>query len=390
MTYSATTLIQRSNLVIVKVGSSLVTNSGKGIDLQAIKQWAAQIAQMRQLHKKVIMVSSGAVAEGMARLGWQQRPKQIDALQCAAAVGQVGLAQAYAAAFSEYHIHTAQILLTHEDLADRNRYINARYALNKMLDEGVLPIVNENDTIATEAIKLGDNDTVGALVANLLEAGALIILTDQVGLFDSDPRHNPNAKLLRHVKAGDPSLEKMAGGAGTHVGTGGMLTKVLAAKRAARSGTNTIIASGHEPNVLVRLAQGEHIGTELHSATEVLSARKQWLANHLHTAGRLTIDDGAVHALTQRGTSLLPVGVTAVDGEFKRGDVVSIHDANGHEIARGLSNFSSSDARRIMRKSTTQIEEILGGISDYDIVHRNNMILASFQAERHPPSSSNS
>lgn len=370
-----TALIKDANRVVIKIGSSLLTNNGKGIDSQEIARWAGQIAYLHQQGQQVVLVSSGAIAEGMARLGWNKRPKLVNQLQAAAAVGQIALAQAYETAFKQYGIQTAQILLTHDDLADRHRYLNARSALNTLLELDVIPIINENDTVITKEIQLGDNDTLGALVANLLEVEAYVILTDQEGLYDSDPRKNKNAQFIHRAEAGDPTLEKMAGGAGTHVGTGGMLTKILAAKRAARSGAHTIIASGQVENLLPRLSQGESIGTELYAKIPILSARKQWLAAHLHVSGYLVLDEGAITALTRQGKSLLPIGVTEVRGDFERGDLVACIDKEGREYARGLVSYSAEDARQIIGKPSGQIEKILGAVTDNDLIHRDNMII---------------
>ncbi|WKU20111.1 glutamate 5-kinase [Advenella alkanexedens] len=367
--------VHSAQRIVIKVGSSLVTNNGKGLDNTAIRQWASQIAALRKQNKQVVLVSSGSVAEGMARLNWQTRPKAMNELQAAAAIGQMGLIQAYETAFHEHNLCAAQILLTHEDLADRHRYLNARSTLFTLLDLGVIPIVNENDTVVTDEIRLGDNDTLGALVTNLIEADVLIILTDQSGLYDSDPRKNPQAKLISVATAGDPALEEMAGGAGSNIGTGGMATKVLAAKRAANSGAHTVIASGREPNVLERLSQGESIGSELRASVAVRSARKQWLADHLRLRGQITLDEGALKALTLQGKSLLPVGVIRVNGEFERGDVVACMDENNVEYARGLINYSSSDTRRIMRQPTHKIETILGSMTASELMHRNNMVV---------------
>jgi glutamate 5-kinase len=373
--------ITLGNRLVVKVGSTLVTNEGRGVDPVAVGQWAKQIAALRQAHKDIVLVSSGAIAEGMVRLGWSRRPTEMHELQAAAAVGQMGLAQAYEAAFAPHGLRTAQILLTHEDLADRTRYLNARSTLFALLRLGVVPIVNENDTVSTDEIKVGDNDTLGALVTNLVEADALIILTDQSGLYDSDPRKNPHAKLINVGQATDTTLQSMAGGAGSHLGKGGMLTKVLAAQRAARSGAHTVIASGREDNVLVRLAQGEAIGTMLLADQPVWSARKQWMADHLRLRGRLMLDPGAVKALITDGKSLLPVGVKAVEGSFEMGDLVACIDPEGHECARGLINYSASDTRRIMGKPSHQIKSILGEITESELIHRDNLVVMT-----HPPS----
>lgn len=360
--------------LVVKVGSALVTNNGNGLDLAAIAGWARQIAALRAAGREVVLVSSGAVACGVQRLGWQRRPRTMHEKQAAAAVGQAALVEVYEAAFNKHQLRTAQILLTHDDLADRKRYLNARSTLNTLLELGVIPIINENDTVVTSEIKFGDNDTLGALVANLLEADALIILTDQKGLYTADPRKDPAARLIEQATAGDPALEDMAGGAGTQVGTGGMITKVIAAKRAARSGAATVIASGHEVDPILRLAQGEALGTLLISETPPLAARKQWLADHLQLAGRITLDAGAVAAL-QAGKSLLPVGMTMVQGDFERGAAIACQTEDGQEIARGLSNYGSSEARRIAGKSTAEIESILGYLEDAEMIHRDNLIL---------------
>ncbi|MFT0851474.1 glutamate 5-kinase [Achromobacter sp. F4_2707] len=362
--------------LVIKVGSSLVTNEGRGLDLEAVEQWARQIAALHAQDRQIVLVSSGAIAEGMARLGWPRRPSAMHELQAAAAVGQMGLVQGYEAAFARHGIRTAQILLTHEDLADRKRYLNARSTLYTLLALGVVPIVNENDTVVTDEIRLGDNDTLGALVTNLIEAETLIILTDQSGLYTADPRKDPSAELISVARAGDSKLEKMAGGSGSNIGTGGMLTKVLAAKRAANSGGHTIIASGREPDVLERLASGERIGTELQAVLPIRSARQRWLANHLRLRGHLTLDRGAVKALTDGHKSLLAIGVTAVSGDFERGDVVACVDENGKELARGLVNYSAGDTRRILRQPSHRIADILGHMTDAELIHRDNMVVA--------------
>ena len=366
---------QRARRIVVKVGSSLVTNEGRGLDAEAIARWARQIADLRAQGKEVVLVSSGAIAEGMQRLGWARRPQQIHELQAAAAVGQMGLAQAYETQFRALGLHTAQVLLTHADLADRARYLNARSTLFTLLELGVVPVINENDTVVTDEIKFGDNDTLAALVTNLIEADALVILTDQAGLFSADPRRDPTAMLVRTATAGDPALESMAGGAGSAIARGGMLTKVLAAKRAARSGALTIIVSGREVDVLLRLAAGEAIGSELMASTAVLTARKQWLADHLLLKGRVVVDDGAARALASGGKSLLPIGVVQVIGEFQRGDVVGCVTQDGREIARGLVNYASGDARQIARKPTGEIQATLGYIEEPELIHRDNLVL---------------
>lgn len=368
-------VIADSRRVVVKVGSSLVTNEGRGLDHARLALWAAQIARLIELGKEVVLVSSGAIAEGVKRLGWNKRPAALNELQAAAAVGQMGLIEAYERAFRAHHLATAQILLTHADLADRERYLNARSTLRTLLELKVIPIINENDTVTTEEIKVGDNDTLGALVANLIEADALIILTDQRGLYSADPRKNPDARFIHEAVAGTPDLEEMAGGAGSSVGTGGMLTKILAAKRAARSGAHTIIVSGREDDVLARLAAGEAIGTQLLAVNEPLAARRQWLADHLQVRGRLRLDAGAVIALTQQGKSLLPIGVAEVIGEFHRGEVVACIDAQGHDIARGLVNYGADEARRIARQPSSRIEAVLGYMDEAELIHRDNLVL---------------
>jgi glutamate 5-kinase len=367
--------LQRSRRVVVKIGSSLVTNDGRGLDLDAISRWARQIAHLRSQARQVLLVSSGAIAEGMQRLGWTRRPQQIHELQAAAAVGQMGLAQAYEVAFSNLGLRTAQILLTHADLADRARYLNARSTLLTLLHLGVVPVINENDTVVTDEIKFGDNDTLGALVTNLVEADVLVILTDQDGLFSADPRRDPGARLISSASAGAPELEAMAGGTGSTIARGGMLTKVMAAKRAARSGAHTLIASGREPDVLVRLSEGESIGSELTASVPVLTARKQWLADHLQLKGHVVVDDGAARALGAGGKSLLPIGVVKVIGDFRRGDVVGCVTSDGREVARGLINYSSTDARLIARRPTVEIEATLGFIEEPELIHRDNLVL---------------
>jgi len=371
----ARTALLSARRIVVKVGSTLVTNEGRGLDPSAIERWAEQIAGLMADGRQVLLVSSGAIAEGMLRLGWSKRPHQIDQLQAAAAVGQMGLVQAYEAHFRARSLQTAQILMTHADLADRERYLNARSTLMTLLGLRVVPVINENDTVVTDEIKVGDNDTLGALVANLVEADLLVILTDQTGLFDADPRAHPEARLVTLGTAGDAALEAMAGGAGSAIGRGGMLTKVLAAKRAARSGANTVIASGREPDVLLRLVRGESLGTCLLASTGVLTARKQWLADHLQTRGRLVVDAGAARAVRQQGKSLLPIGVVQVQGEFARGDVVACVDEVGRVIARGLVNYASGDARRILRRSSSEIEAILGFVEEAELIHRDNLVV---------------
>ena len=361
--------------IVVKVGSSLVTNEGRGLDEAAIGEWCRQLAALRADGREVVMVSSGAIAEGMLRLGWRTRPKEVNELQAAAAVGQMGLAQMYETKLRENQLQSAQILLTHADLADRERYLNARTTLYTLLSLGVLPIVNENDTVVTDEIKVGDNDTLGALVANLIEADLLVILTDQKGLFDADPRKNPQAKLVQVARAGDPALEAMAGGAGSTIGTGGMLTKVLAARRAAGSGASTVIAWGREPDALLRLMQGEIIGTALIATTPKMQARKQWMKDHLKLHGSVLVDAGAVAKLKHEGKSLLPIGMTEVRGEFRRGEVIAICTPEGQEIARGLANYASHEARQLCRHPSREITAILGYAAEPEFVHRDNLVM---------------
>jgi glutamate 5-kinase len=368
-------LLANARRIIVKVGSSLVTNDGRGLDHTAISNWAAEIAALRQQGREVILVSSGAVAEGMQRLGWKTRPEAEHELRAAAATGQMGLVQVYEKAFSAHQIHTAQILLTHEDLADRKRYLNARSTLLTLLHLGVVPIINENDAIAVDEIRVGDNDTLGALVANLVDADALVLLTDQSGLFTADPRRDPSATLVATGRADDPQWEAVAGGTGSNFSRGGMLTKILAARRAAKSGAGTIIASGREPKVLTRLAANEAIGTHLYADNTPLAKRKTWLADHVRVQGSLSLDAGATRALLEAGKSLLPVGVTAVSGEFERGSVVEIRDNEGRALARGLVNYGAHDARRILGKPSSQIAAILGYVDEAELVHRDNLVL---------------
>lgn len=368
-------VVKHARRIVVKVGSSLVTAEGRGLDHAALSRWAGQIAALTAQGKEVVLVSSGAIAEGIARLGWKKRPKAVNELQAAAAVGQMGLVQAYESIFRTYDLHAAQVLLTHEDLADRARYLNARSTLRTLLGLRVVPIINENDTVATDEIRLGDNDTLGALVTNLIEADCLVILTDQTGLYTADPRRDPQATLVMEAHAGDPGLERMAGGAGSSVGTGGMLTKILAARRAARSGAHTVICCGREDQVLLRLAAGEAIGSQLIARQAPLAARRQWLADHLQLRGGVVLDDGAVRALREEGKSLLPVGVRGVTGEFGRGDVVAVVDTDGREVARGLANYSASEARRIAGKPSRAIMAELGYMDEPELIHRDNLVV---------------
>ena len=373
----ATHLLKDARRIVVKVGSSLVTNEGRGLDEQAIGEWCRQIAALMRSDEKreIIMVSSGAIAEGMKRLGWATRPHEIHELQAAAAVGQMGLVQMYESKLRQHGLGSAQVLLTHADLADRERYLNARSTLNTLLLHNVLPVINENDTVVNDEIKFGDNDTLGALVANLVEADALVILTDQQGLFTADPRKDKTATLVQQAQAGDPALEAMAGGAGSSIGRGGMLTKILAAKRAAGSGASTVIAWGREPDALLRLCAGEAIGTLLVAPTQKQQARKQWMADHLQMRGAIAIDDGAANKLTREGKSLLPIGMHSVKGEFSRGDVIAICDLQGTELARGLANYASAECRLLCKKPSSEIEKLLGYVAEPEMVHRDNLVL---------------
>jgi len=369
------TVLRDARRIVVKVGSSLVTNEGRGLDEAAIGEWCRQMAIMAKDGREVIMVSSGAIAEGMKRLGWATRPQEIHALQAAAAVGQMGLAQMYETKLRENGLGSAQVLLTHADLADRERYLNARSTLLTLLHHKVLPVINENDTVVNDEIKFGDNDTLGALVANLVEADALVILTDQKGLYTADPRKNPAAEFVHEARAGDITLEAMAGGVGSSIGSGGMITKILAAKRAAGSGASTVIAWGREPDALIRLCKGEPIGTLLVAQTQKQQARKQWMADHLQLRGAVTVDPGAASKLQTEGKSLLAIGMTHVEGDFSRGDVIAIRDVNGLEIARGLANYASTEARLICRKPSSEFEGLLGYVAESEFVHRDNLIL---------------
>lgn len=360
---------------VVKVGSSLVTDDGRGLDQRAIAHWADQLVTLQQQGKQVVLVSSGAVAEGVKRLGFKERPKQIHLQQAAAAAGQMGLVQAYESCFQQHNVHSAQVLLTHADLSDRTRYLNARSTLTTLLELGVVPVVNENDTVATAELCFGDNDTLAALVANLVNADVMVILTDQDGLYDADPRKVAGARLVSEADAGDEALQGMAG-TGSSLGRGGMLTKLSAAELAARSGTDTIIANGRIEQILTRLADAEQLGTLLSAADEPVTARKQWLAGQLSLQGSLQLDDGAVRVLQKSGKSLLAVGVEGVKGDFNRGDVVACIDGQGREIARGLVNYDAREARILMGRSSDHIEELLGYAGDEEIIHRDNLILS--------------
>ena len=360
---------------VVKIGSALLTNDGRGLNRDGIADWVAQLAGLRQRGVEIVLVSSGAVAEGMSRLGWQKRPHALHELQAAAAVGQMGLVQTYESGFQQFGLHTAQVLLTHDDLSNRHRYLNARSTLRTLLDLGVIPVVNENDTVVTDEIRFGDNDTLAALVTNLIEADLLVILTDQAGMCDKDPRQYPDARLIHETPANNPQLEAMASGSGGALGRGGMLTKVRAAKLAARSGSATLIAAGREADVLHRIAAGERLGTLFTPDTAPLLARKQWLAGHLQLRGRLTLDEGASKVLRESGKSLLPVGVKAVSGQFGRGEMVACEDEQGREVARGLVNYSAEETRRIMGRSSREIESLLGYVDEPELIHRDNLVI---------------
>ena len=376
---SSSTVLRDARRIVVKVGSSLVTNEGKGLDEVAIGEWCRQMAALAKAApaREIIMVSSGAIAEGMKRLGWTTRPHELNELQAAAAVGQMGLAQMYETKLREQGLRSAQVLLTHADLADRERYLNARSTLLTLLQHKVLPVINENDTVVNDEIKFGDNDTLGALVANLVEADALVILTDQKGLYTADPRVDAQATFVHEAKAGDPALEVMAGGAGSSIGKGGMITKILAAKRAAGSGASTVIAWGREPDVLLRLAAGEALGTLLVAPTQKQQARKQWMVDQLQLPGAVWVDSGAVVKLSSEGKSLLPIGMQSVQGEFSRGDIIAICDENGKAFARGLANYASAEARLLCRKASSEIEKLLGYVAEPEMVHRDNLVLTA-------------
>lgn len=368
-------ILKQARRIVIKVGSSLVTNHGQGLDHATLTCLAEQIAKLKEEKKEIALVSSGAIAEGIQRLSWKKRPHALYKLQAAAAVGQMGLIQAYESCFRNHELQTAQLLLIHEDLSDRKRYLNARSTLTTLLSMSVVPVINENDSVATDEIRFGDNDTLAALATNLVEADVLVILTDQAGLFTSDPRRDDRAKLLNEVRIEDPKIELMAGDVGSSIGRGGMKTKIIAAKRAARSGAHTIIASGYETNVLVRLAQGEAVGTQFTTKIQKTTARKQWLANHLQTYGEITLDAGAIKALTKEGKSLLSIGVINSTGDFERGEVVNCIDQEGREIARGLINYSATETLKISRFPSSEIENILGYVDEPELIHRNNLVL---------------
>jgi len=360
---------------VIKIGSALLTNDGRGLDKIAVNQWVDQMITLRQHAVELVLVSSGAIAEGMQRLNWPRRPVELHRLQAAAAVGQMGMIEAYQAAFQQHQVQTAQILLTHDDLAHRERYLNARSTLNTLIELNVIPIVNENDTVATEEIRFGDNDTLAGLVTNLVEADLLVLLTDQQGLYNHDPRLHPEATLVMEGYAGDPQLEEMASSKGGVLGSGGMKTKLRAATYAARSGAATLIVAGRLPQVLLQIAAGDNLGTLLLPKQARITARKQWLASHLKMRGNLYLDQGAVNVLRHSGKSLLPIGVIDVEGQFKRGDMVVCIAPGGEEIAKGLINYSVEETRKILRQPSDKIEEILGYIDVPELIHRDNLVL---------------
>jgi glutamate 5-kinase len=370
------THIKNAQRWVIKIGSSSLTNNGRGLDLAAIAAWAAQIADLRARNIEVVLVSSGAVAEGMTRLGWTTRPSSVHELQAAAAIGQMGLVQAYEEAFGRFDLLAAQILVDHDDLSNRERYLNARATLKTLISLGVIPIVNENDTVVTDEIRFGDNDTLAALVANLVEADLLVLLTDQEGLFTADPRQNKDAVLIDNVNASDVSLDAMVSGGGA-LGRGGMVTKLRAARLAMRSGTQTVIARGSIDNVIGKLAKGEVIGSLLLADQQPQAARKRWLAGQLQCRGELILDDGAVKVLKQSGRSLLPVGIQAVSGNFTRGDLVICKNTKGQEVARGLANYNTQEAQKILRQASDKIESILGYKNEDEMIHRDNLVLVN-------------
>jgi len=359
---------------VVKIGSALLTENGCGLKMATVTTWADQIIQLIKQDNEVVLVSSGAVAEGITRLGWTRRPVALNELQVAAAVGQMGLIQAWEVCFQKHDVQTAQILLTHDDIADRGRYLNARSTLRRLVHLGVIPVVNENDTVATEEIQFGDNDHLAGLVTNLIEADLLVLLTDQEGLYEKDPRQAPDARLIPEGRAGDPALEAYAGSGGG-LGRGGMMTKLRAAATAAKSGASTVIASGMGSDSLIRIANGDPVGTLLISDKEPLAARKQWLAGHTRIAGQIKLDDGAVRVLKEQGKSLLAVGVTGVEGKFIRGEIIACVDTEGREIARGLVNYNAQETRKIMGQPSQKFMDILGYADEPELIHRDNLIL---------------
>ena len=367
-------VLAKSRRWVVKIGSALLTNDGKGLDREAIARWVDQLVELKRQGVEVVLVSSGSVAEGMTRLGWSTRPAQLYRLQAAAAVGQMGLVQEYEANFQRHSVKTAQILLTHEDLSNRRRYLNARGTLCTLLELGVVPVVNENDTVVTDEIRFGDNDTLASLVANLVEAEAVVLLTDQLGLFTGDPRTDDTAQLISQAQADDPMIEAVAGDGGV-LGRGGMATKVRASKLAARSGAVTVIASGRVEDVLLKIRCAQDIGTLILPSRSPEAARKQWLAGHLQVKGTLVVDAGAKAAMLERGKSLLPAGVVSVQGQFSRGEMVLMVDEAGVALARGLVNYGAAEAQAIIGLSSSRIQEVLGFVNEDELVHRDNFAL---------------
>ena len=363
-----------ANRWVVKIGSSLITDVRLGIHVERVQSWAQQISDLKQENVEIVLVSSGSIVEGMKRLGWEKRPHEVHLLQVAAAVGQMGLVRTYEIAFEKHGYQTAQILLTNADLANRKRYLNARNTLRTLLEFGIVPVINENDTVTTEEIKFGDNDNLAGLVTNIVDAELLVILTDQKGMFESDPRNDPNAKLIRKAEASDKKLDLVVG-PGSQLGRGGMQTKLDAARKAARSGAATVIASGLEEGQLQKIRKNEISGTLLYSSTGRIAAHKQWLAGRLRVAGKLHLDEGAATALLERGSSLLPVGVRKVEGKFERGDLVVCVNPNENEIARGLINYDSTEANCIQGCRTNRIENKLGYIRSHEMIHRNNLVI---------------
>ena len=368
------TAITQAKRIVIKIGSALLTNDGAGLNEKGIANWVDQIAQLKQQGLEIILVSSGSVAQGMSKLGWEKRPTALNELQAAAAVGQMGLVQCYESNFARHQYITAQILLTHADLSNRTRYLNASSTLHTLLGLNVIPIINENDTVITDEIRFGDNDTLGALVANLIEADTLIMLTDQDGLYTADPRSDKTATLIQTANAEDPAIQAMATDGGA-LGRGGMTTKVRAARLAARSGASSIIVGGRIQDVLTRLISGESLGTLLTSGQEPMAARKQWIAGHLQTKGKITLDTGAINALCHKGKSLLPVGATAVSGKFDRGEVVECINEQGKVIAKGLINYSARETQKILKKDSKDILSLLGYVDEPELIHRDNLVL---------------
>jgi len=367
--------VKNSKRWVVKIGSALLTAEGKGLDRERLGSWVDQMADWVESGRELVVVSSGAVAEGMSRMGWHKRPESLHDLQAAAAIGQMGLVQAWESCFARRRLHTAQVLLTHDDLSNRRRYLNARGTLRALIGMGVIPIINENDTVANEELRFGDNDTLAALVANLVESDLLVLLTDKPGLYNKDPGLYSDATLIRRAPVESPELDIVAGSSRSGLGRGGMVTKIRAARVAARSGTATLIVGGTEPDVLRRIAVGEELGTLLTSEQQPTAARKRWLAGQMQVRGRLELDEGAVRVLREKGKSLLSIGITGAIGEFRRGEVVACMGPDGQEVARGLVNYNADEIRRIMRQPSARIPEILGYAGDEEVIHRDDLVL---------------